>query len=80
MNAPTPSVLTKSDPHNTRRILVPAYDDQVLWNGYESMIGEIRNKLDFTPDVIFCSVGGGGLLGGIVGGCASFWWDHGTLI
>ena len=41
------------------------------------MIDEIRNKLDFIPDVIFCSVGGGGLLGGVIHGCAAGW-DHGA--
>lgn len=71
-------MLTKPDLHNARSILVPADDDQILWNGYESMIREIGNKLDFVPDVIFCSAVRGGLLGGVIDGCASAGWDHGT--
>jgi len=40
------------------------------------MIEEIQTELDFVPDVIFCSVGGGSLLGGIIHGCAAGW-SHG---
>jgi L-serine/L-threonine ammonia-lyase len=75
-----PSVSTKSDPHGARRILVPAYDDQILWNGHASMITEIRSKLDFIPDVIFCSGSRGGLLGGVIAGCGDAGWDHGRPI
>ena len=75
-----PGLSTKSDPHNARRILVPACDDQILWNGHASMITEIRNKLDFIPDVIFCSGSRGGLLGGVIAGCSQAGWDHGTPV
>ena len=40
------------------------------------MIQEIQAELDFVPDVMFCSVGGGGLLGGIIHGCDAGW-SHG---
>jgi len=42
------------------------------------MIEEIQTELDFVPDVIFCSVGGGGLLGGIIHGCAAGWGHGGS--
>lgn len=41
------------------------------------MITEIKNQLDVKPDAIFCSVGGGGLLGGIIVGCKNENWDDG---
>ena len=65
---------------NARRVLVPACDDQMLWNGHASMIQEIMVKSKLVPDVhvIFCSVGEGGLPGGVIHGCAAGW-DHGTL-
>ena len=75
-----PGLSTKSDPHNARRILVSACDDQILWNGHASMITEIRNKLDFIPDVIFCSGSRGGLLGGVIAGCSQAGWDHSTPV
>lgn len=43
------------------------------------MITEIRDKLKFIPDVIFCS-GGCDLLAGVIDGCAPGWgWDQGAL-
>ena len=60
-----------------RRVIVPAYDDQLLWEGHSSMIVEIRDQLKKKPDTIFCSVGGGGLLGGIIVGCKGIGWDDG---
>jgi len=41
------------------------------------MIVEIRDQLKKKPDTIFCSVGGGGLLGGIIVGCKGIGWDDG---
>ena len=61
---------------NTISVLIPAGDDQVLWNECESMISEIREDLDFIPDVIFCTARRG-LLGGIITGCDRGW-GHGA--
>jgi L-serine/L-threonine ammonia-lyase len=60
--------------------MVPAYDDPVVWRGHASIIDEIRNQLLEKPDAIFCSAGGGGLLGGIMVGCKEAGWDDGELI
>lgn len=57
--------------------MVPAYDDPKLWVGHSSMVHEIHKQLQKEPDAIFCSVGGGGLLGGIIIGCKDVGWDHG---
>ncbi len=61
------------------RVLVPSYNDPVLWDGHASLIHEIRQQLPdgTTPDAIFCSAGGGGLAGGIMSGCKAVGWDHG---
>lgn len=75
-----PGVPTEFDPHNARRILVPANDSQVLRNGHASMICEIKDMLDFILDVIFCSAARGGLLEGVINGCASVGWGHATII
>lgn len=58
-------------------VLIPAYDDPVIWEGHSSMIPEIKSQLQHKPDVVFCSVGGAGLLGGILVGLNEVGWDDG---
>lgn len=60
------------------RVMVPAYDDPVIWDGHSSMITEIHAQLPRKPDAIVCAVGGGGLLGGVLVGCANVGWDDGV--
>lgn len=64
---------------NVYRVLIPAYDDPVIWEGYSSMVREIARQLPdaVKPDTLFCSVGGGGLAGGIMVGCKNVGWDDG---
>jgi len=60
--------------------MVPSYDDPIVWEGHSSMVTEISTQLNKKPDVIFCSVGGGGLLGGIILGCKDVGWDDGECV
>jgi len=39
------------------------------------MVKEMKSQLHHPPDAIFCSVGGGGLIGGILLGCQLVAWD-----
>ncbi|KAG1719277.1 tryptophan synthase beta subunit-like PLP-dependent enzyme [Suillus lakei] len=57
-------------------ILVPSYDSPVLWDGHSSMVTEMQRQLPGQPDAIFCSIGGGGLIGGIMRGCKNVGWDE----
>ena len=58
--------------------MVPAYDNPIIWEGHASMIPEIQDQLgSVKPDAIFCSVGGGGLAGGVIIGCKEVGWDDG---
>lgn len=60
--------------------MVPAYDDPIVWEGNSSIITEIANQLPEDagkPSAIVCSVGGGGLCGGIMRGCKTVGWDDG---
>ena len=43
------------------------------------MVHEIKRQLPegITPDAIFCSLGGGGLAGGLIEGCKAVGWDDG---
>jgi len=60
--------------------MVPAYEDPVVWEGHSSIIAEIQDQLQKKPDAIFCSVGGGGLLGGIILGCKKVGWDDVPIV
>ena len=61
------------------RVLVPAYEDPILWDGHASIMEETARQLPqgVKPDAVVCCVGGGGLLGGIIVGCKSVGWDDG---
>ncbi|KAJ7046542.1 tryptophan synthase beta subunit-like PLP-dependent enzyme [Mycena alexandri] len=61
-------------------VLVPAYEDPIVWEGHSSIIAEAARQMDKVPSAIFCSVGGGGLLGGIIIGCARVGWDSVPII
>ncbi|KAI3601237.1 l-serine dehydratase l-threonine deaminase [Moniliophthora roreri] len=60
-------------------VMVPAYDDPLIWEGHSSMISEISAEVK-KPDAIFCSVGGGGMLGGIIVGCKRVGWDDVPIV
>ncbi|KAI0362688.1 tryptophan synthase beta subunit-like PLP-dependent enzyme [Trametes cingulata] len=66
----------------SKAVMVPAYDDPILWEGHASMVYEINDQLPegIKPDAIFCSVGGGGLAGGIMEGCKAVGWDDVPLV
>lgn len=44
------------------------------------MIQEIATDLDVKPDAIFCSVGGAGLLAGVMVGCETVGWEDGRYM
>ncbi|KAJ5585191.1 tryptophan synthase beta subunit-like PLP-dependent enzyme [Penicillium hispanicum] len=66
-------------------VYVPPFDHPLVWEGAGSMVGEIAAQLppqegaddaDGLPDAIVCSVGGGGLFNGIVGGLEDYLQQH----
>ncbi|KAI0693711.1 tryptophan synthase beta subunit-like PLP-dependent enzyme [Cytidiella melzeri] len=63
-------------------VLVPAYDEPLLWEGHSSVIEETAQQLPqgAKPDAVFCCVGGGGLLGGIIIGCKAVGWDDVPIV
>jgi L-serine/L-threonine ammonia-lyase len=57
--------------NNTSAIYAPPFDHPDIWTGHSSMVPEIFNELKVsrsTPVTLVCSVGGGGLLNGIMQG------------
>ena len=51
------------------------FDDPLLWQGHASMIDEVA-AAGLAPDVVVLSVGGGGLLCGVVEGLRRQGWGH----
>lgn len=56
-------VLLPCDPHG---VFVPPFDHPDIWEGNATSMREIAAQLGGRPDVVVCSVGGGGLLNGIM--------------
>jgi len=52
-------------------VYVHPFDNPVIWDGHASMIHELKEK----PDLVVCSVGGGGLLCGVVKGLKDRKWN-----
>ncbi len=50
------------------------FDDPLLWEGHASMIDEVA-RAGLRPDCVVLSVGGGGLLSGVVAGLRRQGWD-----
>ncbi|KAF2142239.1 uncharacterized protein K452DRAFT_287456 [Aplosporella prunicola CBS 121167] len=56
-------------------VYVPPFDDAAVWAGNAGLVDELNTQLNGeAPDAIICSVGGGGLLIGIVQGLAAAGW------
>lgn len=73
---------TKAVESEPGSVLVPAYDHPTLWEGHSSMIDEMKDQLPdgVKPDAVFTSVGGGGLLAGVMRGCQHAGWEEGALL
>ncbi|KAI4720083.1 tryptophan synthase beta subunit-like PLP-dependent enzyme [Aureobasidium sp. EXF-10727] len=67
-------------------VYVPPFDHPEIWEGHSSLIDEVSVQLsqltgedDAAPDVLACSVGGGGLFNGVMEGVSRHFW-HNTKI
>jgi L-serine/L-threonine ammonia-lyase len=49
------------------RVLIHPFDDPLIWDGHATMIDEIATA-GLSPDIVVLSVGGGGLLCGVIEG------------
>ncbi|KAJ1307332.1 hypothetical protein OPQ81_001438 [Rhizoctonia solani] len=67
---------------DNQAILVPAFDHPTLWEGHSTLIHEVERQLPngVKPDAILCSVGGAGLLGGVLHGISDVGWDQTQVI
>ncbi|KAF4970092.1 hypothetical protein FSARC_2793 [Fusarium sarcochroum] len=55
-------------------VYVPPFDDPRVWDGAATMVDEIREQLEEPIEAIVCSVGGGGLVNGLMQGVESHPW------
>lgn len=66
-------------------VFIPPFDHPKILEGHASLVHEIKQQLQkegvtYKPAAIICSVGGGGLIGGVAQGLQEADWEDGTLI
>jgi L-serine/L-threonine ammonia-lyase len=54
-------------------VFIHPFDDPLLWDGHATLVDELVEQGE-KPDVVICSVGGGGLLAGVVEGLRRGGW------
>ncbi len=59
---------------NESTAFIHPFDDPLLWQGHATMIDEVAQST-FKPDAVMLSVGGGGLLSGVVEGLRRNGWS-----
>ncbi|KAI7829833.1 tryptophan synthase beta subunit-like PLP-dependent enzyme [Gamsiella multidivaricata] len=65
--------IVANDPH---AVYIPPFDHPDIWEGNSTMISELKAQLGgIVPDAIVCSVGGGGLMNGVILGCQAAGWS-----
>ncbi|KAI9863257.1 MAG: catabolic L-serine/threonine dehydratase [Vezdaea acicularis] len=73
-------------PHVPDGVYVPPFDHEDVWKGNATMINEILEQLrdyagkDARPDAVICSVGGGGLLNGVMLALESLPWGRSVRV
>ena len=59
---------------------LPPFDLPEIWDGHATIVDELKKQCEEQPDLIICSVGGGGLVNGIVAGCSRNGWDKTDIL
>jgi L-serine/L-threonine ammonia-lyase len=61
--------------------LIHPFDHPDIWEGHASIVEEIQEQLQgVTPDLVVLSVGGGGLMNGVLEGMARVGWTQVPLL
>ncbi|ETE62976.1 L-serine dehydratase/L-threonine deaminase, partial [Ophiophagus hannah] len=61
--------------NNPEWVYVPPFDDPLIWEGHMSLVREIKDQMASKPGAIALSVGGGGMLCGVIQGLREVGWD-----
>ncbi|KAF1931398.1 tryptophan synthase beta subunit-like PLP-dependent enzyme [Didymella exigua CBS 183.55] len=59
-------VIPAARERDEKPVYVPPFDAQAIWDGNATITSEVLDDLGQRPDVIVCSVGGGGMFSGIM--------------
>ncbi|KAM8917990.1 L-serine dehydratase/L-threonine deaminase [Lycaon pictus] len=66
--------------NNPGWVYIPPFDDPLIWEGHTSIVKELKETLSAKPGAIALSVGGGGLLCGVVQGLQEVGWGDVPVI
>lgn len=66
--------------NNPGWVYVPPFDDPLIWEGHTSIVKELKKVHNFKPGAIALSVGGGGMLCGVVQGLREVGWEDVPII
>ncbi|KAM5199871.1 L-serine dehydratase/L-threonine deaminase [Hipposideros larvatus] len=66
--------------NNPGWVYIPPFDDPLIWKGHTSIVKELKETLSAKPGAIALSVGGGGLLCGVVQGLQEVGWGDVPII
>jgi len=69
------TLLVEAEKKGERTIYVPPFDHEDIWAGNSTLVEELQTQMPNAPDVVVCSVGGGGLFNGIVEGLETAGWE-----
>uniref|UniRef100_A0A3B4BB74 L-serine ammonia-lyase n=1 Tax=Periophthalmus magnuspinnatus TaxID=409849 RepID=A0A3B4BB74_9GOBI len=66
--------------NNPGWIFISPFDDPLIWEGHKSLVKELEQDLREKPGAVVLSVGGGGLLNGVVEGLRRASWDDVPIV
>ncbi|KAJ7309617.1 hypothetical protein JRQ81_007671 [Phrynocephalus forsythii] len=66
--------------NNPGWVYVSPFDDPLIWEGHMSLVREIKEQMDSKPGALVLSVGGGGMLCGVIQGLREVGWDDVPII
>ncbi|KAL4646587.1 L-serine dehydratase/L-threonine deaminase [Arapaima gigas] len=66
--------------NNPGWVFISPYDDPLIWEGHTSLVRELQTELEVKPGAVVLSVGGGGLLCGVVEGLRQAGWGDVPII
>ncbi|XP_034261927.1 L-serine dehydratase/L-threonine deaminase-like [Pantherophis guttatus] len=61
--------------NNPEWVYVPPFDDPLIWEGHMSLVREMKEQMASKPGAIALSVGGGGMLCGVIQGLREVGWE-----
>nr|XP_028566954.1 L-serine dehydratase/L-threonine deaminase-like [Podarcis muralis] len=65
---------------NSDWTFVPPFGDPLISEGHKTMVAEMKEQMESKPGVIVLSVGGGGMLCGVIQGLREAGWDDVPII